>query len=266
MATVWRVVRFLSMRRRRRSRKRYLSRASSLTVACSSTSKGSTLQALRTSTSSAASSISPVGIFGFSVPSGRRPILPRTDDDPFGAELARGQERRGVLRVDDDLEKAGAVAQVEEVHAAVVAAGVNPAGHAHFAADGGRVRGFRRHGCAAGCSMRVRYSARFAERVRELARVRARRSGRPRSTRRGRRGAGTRARASAARAWCRRARPAPAGCSAAGARAPPPCSGSPERRDRSSITLATRPRMLRNSMPSISSLASRRRAQTVLSR
>jgi hypothetical protein len=63
---------------RRRSRYRYLSRISSFTgvAACSSTGNGNGSAEFSTSTSDAITSISPVGRFGFALPSGRAPTSP----------------------------------------------------------------------------------------------------------------------------------------------------------------------------------------------
>ena len=89
--------------------------------------------------SSAATRIStaPVASAGLTVSGGARDHLAVDADHVLGAEVAR---RRGApprpRRVEHQLQEPGAVAQVDEDHAAVVAAAVHPAGHADALADG----------------------------------------------------------------------------------------------------------------------------------
>ena len=59
---------------------------------------------------------------------------PLDGEHPLGAGSMGGLVGLGVLRVDDDLDNAVRVAEVEEDEAAVVAAAVDPAGEAHGAA------------------------------------------------------------------------------------------------------------------------------------
>ena len=76
-----------------------------------------------------ASSISPVGRFGLTLPSSRRTTSPaaRTTCSERSALGLRERLAAGV-RVEDELDDARAVAQVDEDQAAVVAAAVHPAG------------------------------------------------------------------------------------------------------------------------------------------
>ena len=56
---------------------------------------------------------------------------PRDANDPFRSQLGRDEEGGGLFGVDDDLNHAGAIAQVEEVDSPVVAARMHPARDAH---------------------------------------------------------------------------------------------------------------------------------------
>ena len=68
----------------------------------------------------------------------RRTTVPATRHDVLGAQLVRPRVRLGRgLGVEDELQQAGAVAQVDEDQAAVVAAAVHPAGHADLVARRG---------------------------------------------------------------------------------------------------------------------------------
>ena len=110
---------------------RLVDRASS-----SSSGKGGVSAAASTSSRVARISTSPVGMSGLTVSSERRTTSPAHRDHPLGAQLVRARVRLGRgLRVEHDLHEAGAVAQVDEHEAAVVAAPVDPAGDSHLLAD-----------------------------------------------------------------------------------------------------------------------------------
>ena len=97
-------------------------------MASSAGEKGGVFASLSSSSSSATTSISPVGMLGFSRPAPRRRTCAFDRDDVLRA--ARRRPWRGAapsLLVDDDLGDAGAVAQIEEDEAAVVAPAVDPA-------------------------------------------------------------------------------------------------------------------------------------------
>ncbi len=76
----------------------------------------------------ATTSISPVGMLGFSSPAARRRTLPLTATTNSGrAASALAMRVAGELLIEHDLGDAGAVAEVEEDEVAVVAAAVDPA-------------------------------------------------------------------------------------------------------------------------------------------
>ena len=111
-----------------------MSRASSPTSTCSSIGNGSGAAALSTSTVSAMTSISPDGRFGFALPSGRSWTVAGDRDAVLAAQAVRD-----ALVADHDLGDAAGLAQVEEGHAAVVAAAGDPAGEGDgLAGVGGR--------------------------------------------------------------------------------------------------------------------------------
>ena len=79
-------------------------------------------------------STSPVGRFGLTASGARATTSPSAWSDELVAELVRDVRRLGgALRVDDELQLPGVVAQVDEDEAAVVAARVDPAGDGHAA-------------------------------------------------------------------------------------------------------------------------------------
>ena len=91
--------------------------------------------------SAARISISPVGRLGLSVSAGRARTAPRTAMTYSLRSLAGALvRRRAVLGAEHDLDEAGAVAQIDEHDAAVIAPRVHPAHHRHLAADVGRAR------------------------------------------------------------------------------------------------------------------------------
>ena len=93
----------------------------------SSSWNGSGVERERISSSVACSSISPVAIAGFTVSGARRTTSPARPDDELVAERVRDLGRLGgVLGVDDDLEQALLVAEVDEDEPAVVAAAWRP--------------------------------------------------------------------------------------------------------------------------------------------
>ncbi len=96
---------------------------SSLTSVLPSTGNGSGSASDRTSTSSATTSIAPVGSSGFSFPAGRGRTSPVTRTQNSARRLVRGL----LLAAPDDLDDAARVAQVDEDHAAVVAPPRHPA-------------------------------------------------------------------------------------------------------------------------------------------
>ncbi len=97
-------------------------------MASSAGEKGGVLDSLRSNSSSATTSISPVGMLGFSRPVAAAANLPFDRDDKLRAGgLGFGVGLAGLLLVEDDLGDAGAVAHVEEDEVAVVAAAVDPA-------------------------------------------------------------------------------------------------------------------------------------------
>ena len=89
--------------------------------------KGGVLAGLRTSASVAATSISPVGRSAFSVPGGAGDGAAYEEDVLAAASSATAWARRRP-GVEDDLDEAGVVPEVDEDEAAVVAAAVHPAG------------------------------------------------------------------------------------------------------------------------------------------
>ena len=92
-------------------------------------------------------STSPVASAGLTVPSGRGRTRPVDLEDPLGAHLLGDDERgAGDVRVEDELDEAGAVAQVQEDETAVVAAAVHPAGERDGLADLLRGAARRRRG------------------------------------------------------------------------------------------------------------------------
>ena len=119
---------------RRRSSIRLRRRIISSTWPSSSIANGGVSDSARCSASVTDSSISPVLRFGLTLPSSRRTISPAALTHVLGPQPLRQRVRLGRrLRMEDELDDAGAVAQVDEDQAAVVAAAVDPAGHAHRA-------------------------------------------------------------------------------------------------------------------------------------
>ena len=80
--------------------------------------------------------------FGLTLPASRATSSPPRGQHVLGAQ-ALGQRRSRRARVEDELDDARAVAQVDEDQAAVVAAAVDPAGDADLAADVARRAGRR---------------------------------------------------------------------------------------------------------------------------
>ena len=87
----------------------------------------------------ASSSTWPELRFAFTVPGGARPQLALHLDAELAAEVLRRLECLGRVRIEDDLEQPRAIAQVDEDHAAVVAATMHPAGRLDGAAREGLV-------------------------------------------------------------------------------------------------------------------------------
>ena len=112
--------------------------------------------------SPATTSISPVARLGFKVSAGRRVDAAAHRDDELAAQLARQLEGGlPVLRIEDYLDDAAAVAQVDEDEAAVIAARVHPAhdgdvsagvGGAQVTAVGAAFPVSKSFGCHARCS------------------------------------------------------------------------------------------------------------------
>ena len=101
------------MRGRRRSTYRYRSRVSSLT-ASSSSWNGGVRDSFSTSMVFASTSTRPVVSSRFSVPSGRKRTLPATRRTYSLRARSASANASGVSRVDDDLEQAGTVPEVDE--------------------------------------------------------------------------------------------------------------------------------------------------------
>ena len=81
-------------------------------------------------------STSPVGMFGLSVPARAAANDAGEEHDPLGSHLLGGDERRaGRVGIEGALHDAGAVADVDEDQAAVVAALSDPSGDLHDLAD-----------------------------------------------------------------------------------------------------------------------------------
>ena len=107
-----------------------MSRASSPTSRWSSIGNGSGAAALRTSSSAATTSMSPVARLGFSLPGLRRGHLAGDLDAVLAAQLV------GDLFVaDDDLDHAAGLAQVEERDAPMITTLGHPPGERHGLAD-----------------------------------------------------------------------------------------------------------------------------------
>ena len=126
IAARWRSRRFFCICGRRRSMTRFVSRTVSDRFSSSSWN-GGVCEAFRISMSCASTSISPVKSSGLTVPSGRGRTSPVTRDAEFVAQLFRRGERRGAVRVADDLHETLAIAQVDEDDAAMIAAAMDPA-------------------------------------------------------------------------------------------------------------------------------------------
>ena len=75
----------------------------------------------------------PEARFGFSDPSGRASTTPVTLRQYFAAQVVCALGYLGLT--EDDLCHAGAVAQIDENDATVVASATNPSGQGHFIAD-----------------------------------------------------------------------------------------------------------------------------------
>ena len=115
--------------------------------------------------------MSPVGEVRVHVLLGARDDLALGRDDVLGAQVLGERERVARrLRVDDELDDPGAVAQVDEDQPAVVAAAVDPAGDPDLGAARGR-RAARRPTRRGRCSRAVAASSRVAplERARATA-------------------------------------------------------------------------------------------------
>ena len=108
-------------------------------MASSAGEKGARRVSLRTRSSVASISISPVGILGLMASLRAQADLADGGDDVLGPHLlALGVAVGRELLVEHDLGDAGAVAQVEEDEVAVIAAAVDPAHQHHlFAGVGG---------------------------------------------------------------------------------------------------------------------------------
>jgi hypothetical protein len=74
-------------------------------------------------------------MLALTVPSGRARTLPDNPQAEFVAHRFGNPEHRRPVRIADDLRHAFAVAQVNEDHAAVIAAPMRPATEADFLAD-----------------------------------------------------------------------------------------------------------------------------------
>jgi hypothetical protein len=94
----------------------------------SSIGNGGVSAAESTSIEVAASSTAPVASLSFTIPSGRARTVPVTRSTHSERTRWAASSASDCLGVGDDLQQAGAVTQVEERDAAVVAAGVDPSG------------------------------------------------------------------------------------------------------------------------------------------
>ena len=91
---------------------------------------------LSTVTSSANTSTSPEATAGFSLPAGRRLTAPFHLNDPLWAQLlGRPVRRCRQFGIEYYLDDSGAVAQVDENNAAVVAPAADPSGQSAAAVD-----------------------------------------------------------------------------------------------------------------------------------
>ena len=96
---------------------------------------GGVFDLFSTSSSRASSSTSPVAQVRIDRARGPRAHAALDREHELAAQpLGLGEHRRAV-RIEHDLQQAFAVAQVDENHAAVIAAAVHPAGHANLAPD-----------------------------------------------------------------------------------------------------------------------------------
>ena len=85
--------------------------------------------------SCASTSTSPLARFGLTVPAGRRAHLAGHPQHVLVAHAVGGREGLGAVGIAHHLHQALAVAQVDEDHAAVVAAAVHPAAERDGLAD-----------------------------------------------------------------------------------------------------------------------------------
>ncbi len=124
------------MRSRRRSRKRYSSRRSSLTPSSALIVKGSGSAAPSTSTSATSTSISPVGSSGLTLSAPRADDLAVDPDDGLLGQRAEGLVGGGA-GAGDELHETVVVAQIDEEDAAQVTPIVQPAAQPDVGADVG---------------------------------------------------------------------------------------------------------------------------------
>ena len=122
------------MRSRRRSRKRYSRRRSSLTPSSALIVKGSGAAAPSTSTSATSTSISPVGSSGLTFSAPRETTLPSMRTTVSLVSLSSASLAGGA-GTGDELHDAVVVAQIDEEDAAQVSAIVQPAAQPDVGAD-----------------------------------------------------------------------------------------------------------------------------------
>ena len=141
-ASWWRTIRRRCITGRRRSWMRYLRRLESSIWTSSSISNGGVVAEFSTRTSCATISTSPVARFGFTASASLRVTSPRTSSTHSARAACTFSCAAGCgVGLEHDLRDAGAVAEVDEDHAAVVAPLAHPAAEHDLASDVRRAHG-----------------------------------------------------------------------------------------------------------------------------